>query len=165
MQGLAPVFGKIFDSYGPRYLLIFGTTFHVFGLMMTSLSSEYYQTFLSQSVCSGLGASALFYAGTNAVATWFDKRRALALGIVASGSSVSGLVVPILGRILPGWAGDRFGRFNIEILIMIITGIFVLALWIPAHSSGVIVAFSALYGFSSGAFASLLPALVAQISE
>lgn len=94
MQGLAPVFGKVFDSYGPHELLIVGTFFHVFGLMMLSLSSEYYQILLSQAVCSGAGASALFYAGTSAVSTWFQKRRALALGIAASGSSVSGLIVP-----------------------------------------------------------------------
>ena len=94
MQGLAPVFGKIFDGYGPRGLLVFGGLLHVFGLMMVSLSTEYYQIFLAQAVCSGAGASALFYAGTNAVSTWFRRRRALALGVAASGSSISGLVVP-----------------------------------------------------------------------
>src|SRR4051812_19499111 len=51
-----PIFGKVFDNYGPRYLLLFGTFFHVFGLMMTSLSTEYYQILLSQGVCSALGA-------------------------------------------------------------------------------------------------------------
>lgn len=33
-----PIFGKVFDNYGPRYLLLAGTFFHVFGLMTTSLS-------------------------------------------------------------------------------------------------------------------------------
>ena len=32
-----PFFGKIYDNYGPRYLLLAGTFFNVFGLMMTSL--------------------------------------------------------------------------------------------------------------------------------
>ena len=93
-----PVFGKIFDSYGPRWLLILGTFFHVFGLMMLSLADEYYQIFLAQAICSGAGASALFYAGTNSVSTWFKRRRAVALGIAASGSSISGLVVPSVNR-------------------------------------------------------------------
>lgn len=54
-----PIFGKVFDNYGPRYLLLFGSFFHVFGLMMTSLSSQYYQFLLAQGVCSALGASAV----------------------------------------------------------------------------------------------------------
>lgn len=32
-----PIWGKIYDSYGPRWLLIVGTFLNVFGLMMTSL--------------------------------------------------------------------------------------------------------------------------------
>ena len=32
-----PVAGKIYDNYGPRYLLLAGTFFNVFGLMMTSI--------------------------------------------------------------------------------------------------------------------------------
>jgi hypothetical protein len=35
-------FGKIFDSYGPRYLLLGGTLVHVFGAMMISICKRYY---------------------------------------------------------------------------------------------------------------------------
>lgn len=53
--------GKIFDNYGARYLLLTGTFFHVFGLMMTSISTKYYQLLLSQAICSPIGASMVFY--------------------------------------------------------------------------------------------------------
>jgi len=43
-----PVIGKVYDNFGPRSLLLAGTFFHVFGLMMTSLSTEYYQFILAQ---------------------------------------------------------------------------------------------------------------------
>jgi MFS family permease len=43
-----PIWGKMYDNYGPRYLLLVGTFFHVFGLMMASISTEYYQFLLSQ---------------------------------------------------------------------------------------------------------------------
>jgi MFS family permease len=89
----APIFGKIFDVYGPRFLLIFGVFFHLFGLMMLSISTEYYQILLAQGVCSALGMSSLFYAGNNTVSRWFHKRRALATGIVSSGASLGGLVI------------------------------------------------------------------------
>lgn len=32
-----PVWGKLYDGYGPRYLLLAGSFLHVFGLMMASL--------------------------------------------------------------------------------------------------------------------------------
>jgi MFS family permease len=91
-----PVFGKVFDNYGPRWLLFGGTIAHVFGLMMTSLSTEYYQFFLSQGVVSAFGASAIFYAAMNCVGTWFFHRRATAFGVMASGSSLGGVVLPIM---------------------------------------------------------------------
>ena len=53
--------GNIFDNYGARYLLLVGTFLHVFGLMMTSISTEYYQFLLSQAICSPIGASMVFY--------------------------------------------------------------------------------------------------------
>ena len=53
--------GKIFDDYGPAILLAVGTFMHVFGLMMMSISKTYYQILLSQAVCSGIGASMVFF--------------------------------------------------------------------------------------------------------
>lgn len=76
---------------------------------MTSISSEYYQFFLSQGIAFGLGLCALFLPAVAVVAHWFKRRRALALGIGAAGSSVGGVLYPIiLNRLIPmigfGWA-------------------------------------------------------------
>ncbi|TVY93615.1 Fujikurins efflux protein [Lachnellula willkommii] len=264
-----PVFGKLFDNYGPRYLLLTGSFFHVFGLMMTSLSTQYYQFFLAQGVVSALGASAIFYPGMSCVGQWFFKNRAAAYGIMASGSSLGGVIFPIMvtklipqigfpwtmraaafmilgmmvianltvkarlapkpkplvlmefvrplrqpayaliclaaftfffgtflpfnfvilqaqkngmsknlsdyllailnaasifGRILPGFIADRVGRFNVMIATSAFSAIIVLGLWLPSSSNAPIIVFCALYGFSSGAFVSLSPSLIAQIS-
>lgn len=56
-----PFVGKVFDDYGPRYLLAGGACLHVLGLMMTSISKKYYQFLLSQAICSAIGASMVFY--------------------------------------------------------------------------------------------------------
>ena len=56
-----PFVGKIFDDFGPTIPLAAGTLMHIFGLMMTSISKKYYQILLSQAVCSGIGASMVFY--------------------------------------------------------------------------------------------------------
>lgn len=46
-----------------------------------------------------------------------------------------------------------------------VSAILVFALWIPAKTNAPIITFAALYGFSSGAFVSMAPALVAQFSD
>lgn len=109
-----PIWGKMYDNYGPRYLLIVGTFLHVFGLMMCSISTEYYQFLLSQGtnsgqnvkhttlsniitgVCSPIGASLVFYPAMSSTTTWFFKKRAFALGIMAAGSSLGGVIFPIM---------------------------------------------------------------------
>lgn len=103
-----PFAGLAFDNFGPRYLLLAGSFFHVFGLMMTSLSTQYYQIFLAQGVCSALGASAIFYSAMSSVGTWFFKNRATAFGVMASGSSMGGVILPIMvSKLIPkigfGW--------------------------------------------------------------
>jgi MFS family permease len=63
MFASGPLIGKLHDRYGPHYLIFCGTVLHVFGLMMASISKEYYQILLSQGVCSAIGASAIFQPG------------------------------------------------------------------------------------------------------
>lgn len=62
----APLIGWIFDRYGPKYLLFSGSFLHVFGLMMTSISTKYYQVMLAQGVCSGIGAAIIYLPGFQA---------------------------------------------------------------------------------------------------
>jgi hypothetical protein len=51
------------DHYGPRNIILFGSFLHVFGVMMASISSEYYQVMLSQGVCSAIGVACIFQPG------------------------------------------------------------------------------------------------------
>ena len=104
-----PFVGKIFDDYGPHYLLLVGGFLHVFGLMMASISNKYYQFLLSQAICSAIGASMIFYPAFTCVSTWFLRKRGAALGMVAAGSSLGGVILPIMVvKLIPevgfGWA-------------------------------------------------------------
>lgn len=65
---------------------------------------------------------------------------------------------------MPGIIADRLGRFNVMVVDTLFSSIIVLALWIPAKSNVGIIFFCVLYGFSSGAFVSMGPSLIAQIS-
>jgi MFS family permease len=60
---MGPVVGFLFDKYGPRPLIIAGTLLHVFGLMMASLATTYYQILLAQGVCSAIGVAFIYQPG------------------------------------------------------------------------------------------------------
>ncbi|KAM7194138.1 Major facilitator superfamily domain containing protein [Naviculisporaceae sp. PSN 640] len=117
-----PFTGRLYDIYGPRYLVLVGSFLQVFGLMMMSLSTEYYQVLLAQGVCTSLGMSALYVPATALIATWFDKKRGLAYGVATSGSSLGGVIFPIMiSRLIPRvgfpWAMRCTGFLSMALLI------------------------------------------------
>ena len=64
--------------------------------MMVSLSYQYYQIFLSQGIVAALGSSAVFNCCVASVVSWFKCRRAFAFGVMVSGSSLGGVIMPIM---------------------------------------------------------------------
>ncbi|KAK7985631.1 hypothetical protein PG988_003253 [Apiospora saccharicola] len=274
---LGPVIGRLNDTYGPRVLVAVGSFLHVFGLMMSSLSTEYYQILLSQGVCSAIGVSAIFLPALACVSGWFTKRRGLAFGVLSTGSSLGGVVFPLIisnllrtvgygwtlricafmilallfvanafvrqrptresaasrqrgiggmtreqmlkpfrerafqilllgqfiipyglyvpitylpsaavgagmseslsqylvtfynaaslvGRASSGYLSDKAGRFNVFCGACFIASILVLSMWIPGSTDAVLIAFAVLFGVSSGAYISLMAALVSSVS-
>ncbi|KAJ3494711.1 hypothetical protein NLG97_g3908 [Lecanicillium saksenae] len=69
-----------------------------------------------------------------------------------------------LGRIFCGMLADIVGRYNVFIASCFLTGLSILALWTTANGTEARFAFSAIFGFCSAAYVTLLPALVHQIS-
>nr|WNT93880.1 putative MFS transporter [Emericellopsis sp.] len=269
MMGMGPIVGRLYDRYGPRWLILGGSLLHVFGIMMASLATEYYQILLAQGVCSAIGVSAIFQPSLNCIHGWFTTKRGAAFGIQSTGSSVGGVVFPIMvphlirevgygwamrisgflllvllvianmtvrsrtppssqqlskaqivqpfkepayvlllcgflcitygifvpinylpaqaisvgmapglaqylpailnaaslfGRVISGILGDKVGRYNVFVVVCYLSSIWILALWIPDSSNTGIIVFAALFGFTSGAYISLISPLVAQVS-
>ncbi|KAL2810740.1 major facilitator superfamily domain-containing protein [Aspergillus granulosus] len=253
----SPVAGRLFDNYGPRLPVAIGTFMH------------YYQFALSQSVCSGIGASFIFTPCMTAPMTFFRKKRALAGGLTIAGSSLGGVIFPLMvvrliprigfpwtmrtcafmilgllvitnatissnlehsprpfkisqylrplqevnylliaissfflywamfvpfdyivsagihygmstsmafnlipilngtsffGRTIPNMLADKFGGFNVMIIMMVYSMITVLAIWLPGRSSATSILFAALFGIGSGASIGLGPVLIMGIS-
>ncbi|KAG2077124.1 MFS general substrate transporter [Suillus decipiens] len=101
--------GRLFDAYGPTLLLASGTIILTFSLMMTSLAAKYYELILAQGVVFGIGFGLLFFPSMSATATHFMRYRATALGVAVAGSSVGGVVFPIMlqqlfNKVGFGWA-------------------------------------------------------------
>ncbi|KAE8824761.1 hypothetical protein PTNB73_07353 [Pyrenophora teres f. teres] len=84
--------GPLFDLGYFRSMLLVGNALVVLGIMMLSLSTQYWQVFLSQGLCMGLGAGLLYIPSLAMVGVWFSRRRAFALGIVMSGIAVGGVI-------------------------------------------------------------------------
>ncbi|GLA29764.1 hypothetical protein AnigIFM63326_007679 [Aspergillus niger] len=108
LLSLGIIVGPIFDRGYIKFLIIAGTFLIVFGLMMTSLSKEYYQFFLAHGVAVGLGSGLLFIPSVAIPVTYFTSRRAVAMGIAASGGSVGAVIFPIvfhklIDRVGFGW--------------------------------------------------------------
>ncbi|OBR03367.1 Major facilitator superfamily transporter [Colletotrichum higginsianum IMI 349063] len=88
--------GRLTDAGYFRPVFVFGTVLTLLGLFMASLSTQYWQLFLSQGICVGLGAGCLFCPALAIVSTYFSKRKMLAIGICACGSATGGLVYPAM---------------------------------------------------------------------
>ena len=80
--------GPIYDLGYLRALLCIGSFLVVFGIMMTSVYTQYYEVFLAQGVCVGIGSGCLFIPSIAVPAGWFTSKRAVATGIGVAGSSV-----------------------------------------------------------------------------
>ena len=88
--------GPVYDRGHLRLLLVSGSFMIVFGLMMLSLSTEYWQALLSQAFCVGIGAGLLFVPTVSLIPTYFSTYIGLAIGIASSGSSLGGVIYPIV---------------------------------------------------------------------
>ncbi|KAI2617485.1 MFS general substrate transporter [Hypoxylon sp. NC1633] len=94
--------GPLVDRLG-AWVIRPAAVIYVFAMMMTSLCQEYWQFLLAQSILMGLVMGMLQFPAIAIVSQYFNKKRAAALGIVISGSSIGGVVIPIaLSKMLNG---------------------------------------------------------------
>jgi len=231
---------------------------------------EYYQFMLSFGVLGGISASMVFTPSVSVATHWFQKRRALATGIIATAGSIGGIIFPqifnalapkigfgwairtlgfivlffcavgalfqksrlkpkkgtrktvdirvlreisftlttaaivfadigalipvtyltsyahansmtieqsytlmsilnaasVLGRLLPAYAADRYGRFNTMVVTTAISAILTVSLWLRSGSNqAAIISYTVLFGFWSGSAISMSPVCIAQISK
>ncbi|KAJ0166602.1 Riboflavin transporter MCH5 [Colletotrichum tanaceti] len=100
--------GRLTDAGYFRTLFAAGFLLVSLGMLATSFCTQYWQFFLAQGICLGIGNGCLFCPALSTASTYFDKRRGLALGFVSIGSSTGGLIYPTMVRqLLPsigfGW--------------------------------------------------------------
>ncbi|KAJ7108974.1 major facilitator superfamily domain-containing protein [Mycena crocata] len=95
---LGLVSGRLYDRGYFYELLYGGSALLCFSIFMLSLCKpqQLYQIFLAQGLGAGLGAGIVYVPSVAIVSHYFQKRRALAMSIVASGSSLGAVIHPIM---------------------------------------------------------------------
>ncbi|KAI8340073.1 major facilitator superfamily domain-containing protein [Chlamydoabsidia padenii] len=267
---MGPVAQIITSRLGSRATLIIGTLCKSLGLIIAGWANEPWQLIICQGIIFGSGCSFTYVTAMAVAPQWFTKRRSLAIGIIASGSGIGGIIMPeimqavnatlgaswtyrilgfttlamdalacimirerqkqprvrkhlrdiihlnvmkdinycifctgsvigllgyfvpyyflpsyatsiglsasegsallavasaanSIGRISAGFAGDRVGKVNINIVFTILGGLSSLLIWTFAYSYSVLMAYSVIFGFFCGSYFALLSPITASL--
>lgn len=138
--------GRALDGGYYRTVLICGSILQILAVFMTSISSRYWQLFLAQGICKGLGDGLIFCPTIALVATYFSKGRALAMACAASGGATGGIIFPLIAQqLLPrvgfGWTVRVMG---IVILFNSAIAISLARIRLPPRKAGPLVEWSAI---------------------
>lgn len=91
-----PIIGFLIDRIGPRKCIFVGILITGAALILMSLTNSlsfFYGTFLMLALGATIAIGIPQY---TAIANWFTRRRALAMGILSAGFGLSGVMTPIL---------------------------------------------------------------------
>ena len=115
--------GPLFDAGYLYHMVWSGTFLIVFGMMMLSLCTQYYQVMLAQGICVGIGAGLLLVPSSAIIPLYFSTKKGRAQGFAAAGSSIGAVIYPIMfNRLLPelgfAWATRVWGFVMLSTLVI-----------------------------------------------
>jgi MCP family monocarboxylic acid transporter-like MFS transporter 3 len=93
---LATFSGRFADAGYAQHTTLLGSILIVLGTFMTSLATEYWQIFLAQGICTGLGMGTLYMPAVVVIGSYWKERRAMAFGLAASGSGTGSILFPLI---------------------------------------------------------------------
>ncbi len=110
--GLAsPLAGDLIDRFGPRRVMPIGAVLTASALMWLSQSTALWHFYVAFGVIAAIGSVMLHIVPlTTIVSNWFVRNRGTAIGIVAAGSGVGQLSLPLLQYLISqiGWRNAYF---------------------------------------------------------
>ncbi|KZT65263.1 MFS general substrate transporter [Daedalea quercina L-15889] len=135
------VSGKWYDEGYFRLMSIIGTFLIALALFMLSICdpSKYYGLILTQGIVMGIGNGLLITPTLSIQSQYWDKKLGLALGIVQSGSSCGGIVMPImLDQLFKGKAQFAWGTRAVAFLIsgLLVIASFLMRARVPGRKAG-----------------------------
>ncbi len=122
------VAGKLYDRYGPRWVIFVSTVLLAGGYMCTALVRSLWQFYLFYGILTAVGtggASVPLIASL--MSKWFEKRRGLAISLALSGTCLGQFVlVPIFNRFVLTYSW-RISYLFIGLIILVLNTILALA--------------------------------------
>ncbi|WP_250556321.1 MFS transporter [Pseudonocardia lacus] len=88
---LGSVSGRAVDRFGPRPVLLVGAAALAAGLLVTSAAQQLWVGYLAYGLGVGIAVACGYVPMVAVVSGWFDRRRALAVGIAVAGIGVGTL--------------------------------------------------------------------------
>jgi sugar phosphate permease len=100
---MAPLIGMLIDRWGPRRLIFAGGIILSIGLLLLSRTTTLVMFYTAFSVIAvGVGCCSMTALVTT-VANWFKRRIGLASGIASCGFGLSGLLIPVIVRLIDSY--------------------------------------------------------------
>lgn len=128
--GLGIVSGPLADRFGPRRLMLLGAVLLSTGLALTSRVDSVVQGYATYGLGVGLGGGLVVTPMYVVAGGWFQRRRALAMGVVATGNGIGTLVlVPLAERMIDdnGWRDAYLTLAVIDLVLLTLAACVVLA--------------------------------------
>jgi len=150
--------GRALDAglFMPTFVV--GAVLQLVGIFTTSVSTTFWQLMLSEGLCTGIGSGIFFCPVMALLATYFSKRRGIAVALATTGNSAGGMVYPVLvTHLLPqigfGWTVRILGFLNMACLSLVLV---FMRPRLPPRKSGPLIEFAA---FKEPAYALFVTAL------
>ena len=77
-------------------VVLAGSILILLGTFMISLASQYWQIFLAQGLCIGLGQGLMWLPSVTVISTYFARNRVFAVTAAATGTSTGGMIFPAM---------------------------------------------------------------------
>jgi MFS family permease len=117
-MGLASFgWGMLMDRFGPRSVLLCGSTILGLGLVLASRAATVDAFQLRYGVLVGVGGGAIFAPLMATVTGWFDRHRSLAVSLVSAGMGVAPMTVAPIAAELVSIYDWRFAQLSIGVAV------------------------------------------------
>ncbi|GMF67047.1 unnamed protein product [Aspergillus oryzae] len=178
--------GRATDAGMARLVVGVGAVLLLLGTFMTSLATKYWQIFLAQGICTGIGQGLMWLPSITLISTYFVRLRVFAVTAAATGtmyateelglSEEAGVNLIIVTNALRipirpafGYLADRhIGPLNCLIPWVALCGILMFC-WAAVHTVAELYVFAVFYGLASAAamalFAGTVPSLTKDLDK
>ena len=100
---MAPLFGILIDRWGPRRLIFLGGIILALGLFLLSRTTTLLMFYTAFTVIAVGVSCCSMTALVTTVANWFKRRIGLASGIASCGFGLSGVMIPIIVKLIDSY--------------------------------------------------------------